>query len=309
MSTLPQLGGPLFLSDGGLETTLIFHEGIDLPEFAAFPLLDTDDGRAALRAYYAAYLELARRHGLGFVLDTATWRANPDWAALLGYDAAALDRANQDATRFAQDLAADFPDVVTALNGVIGPRGDGYVVGEAMSADEAADYHATQIGSFASAGVDLVTAMTMTYVDEAVGVARAAERAGLPAAIGFTVETDGRLPSEVPLHEAIAAVDEATGGSVAYFMVNCAHPTHFADVLGDGSSRSRIASVRANASRASHAELDEAEELDRGDPRELGRDYLGLREQLPELRVVGGCCGTDLEHVAAIADALTASSG
>ena len=305
-STLPHLAGPLFLADGGLETTLIFHEGVDLPEFAAFPLLGTADGRELLRRYYAGYLELARRHGLGFVLDTATWRANPDWAGLLGYDAAALDSANREATQLALDLAAEFADLTTVVNGVVGPRGDGYVVSSAMSADEAADYHAAQTTSFAAAGADLVTAMTMTYVEEAVGVARAAAAAGLPVTLGFTVETDGRLPSGTPLGEAVTAVDEATGGSVASYMVNCAHPSHFADVLDtDEAWTHRIGAVRANASRASHAELDEAEELDRGDPRELGQDYAALRSALPGLRVVGGCCGTDLEHVAAIADALT----
>jgi homocysteine S-methyltransferase len=305
-STLPHLAGPLFLADGGLETTLIFHEGVDLPEFAAFPLLDTAEGRELLRRYYSDYLELARRHGLGFVLDTVTWRANPDWAGVLGYDAAALDRANRQATQLALDLAAEFADLTTVVNGVIGPRGDGYVVASAMSADEAADYHAAQTTSFAAAGADLVTAMTMTYVEEAVGVARAAAAAGLPVTVGFTVETDGRLPSGTPLGEAVTAVDEATGGSVASFMVNCAHPSHFADVLATAEAwTDRVAAVRANASRASHAELDEAEDLDRGDPRELGQDYVALRATLPGLRVVGGCCGTDLEHVAAIADALT----
>jgi S-methylmethionine-dependent homocysteine/selenocysteine methylase len=305
-SVLPHLAGPLFLADGGLETTLIFHEGVDLPEFAAFPLLDTPEGRELLRRYYSDYLELARRHGLGFVLDTVTWRANPDWAGLLGYDAAALDRANRQATQLALDLAAEFADLTTVVNGVIGPRGDGYVVASAMSADEAADYHAAQTTSFAAAGADLVTAMTMTYVEEAVGVARAAAAAGLPVTVGFTVETDGRLPSGTPLGEAVTAVDEATGGSVASFMVNCAHPSHFADVLATAEAwTDRVAAVRANASRASHAELDEAEDLDRGDPRELGQDYVALRAALPGLRVVGGCCGTDLEHVAAIADALT----
>lgn len=297
---------PLLLTDGGLETTLIFHDGIDLPAFAAFPLLDTVDGRAALERYYASYLGLARLTGLGFVLDTATWRANPDWAALVGYDAAALDRANQGAAHFARSLAEEFADVPAVVNGVIGPRGDGYVVESAMTADEAADYHLTQVSSFASAGVDQVTAMTMTYVDEAVGVARAAGSVGVPVVLGFTVETDGRLPDGTSLGDAVTAVDEATAGAAACFMVNCAHPSHFAAALAtDEPWTARIGAVRANASRASHAELDAADALDRGDPRELGRDYVALRATLPSLGVVGGCCGTDLEHVAAIAEALS----
>ena len=297
---------PLLLADGGLETTLIFLDGIGLPEFAAFPLLEREDGREALRGYYSGYLELARRHGLGFVLDTATWRANPDWAALLGYDAASLDRANRGAVDWARDLASRFDDVDVVLNGVVGPRGDGYVADTEMSAEEAADYHLPQVAAFAEAGVDRVTAMTMTYVEEAVGIARAAARAGLPVVLGFTVETDGRLPDGTGLGEALTAADDATGGSVETFMVNCAHPSHFAGVLAtDEHWVGRVGAVRANASRASHAELDAAEELDRGDPQQLADDYRRLAHALPALQVVGGCCGTDLEHVAAIADALT----
>ena len=308
-SSLPQLSGDrVFLTDGGLETTLIFHRGIDLPAFAAFTLLADEAGRAELREYFRPFMALARERGTGFLLDTATWRANPDWGAQLGHDAAGLDAINRDAVAFAQELrseAGGTPDPIL-IDGVIGPRGDGYEVGAAMAADAAEEYHSGQIGSFAAAGADMVTAVTMTYAEEAIGIARAAAAAGLPAVISFTVETDGRLPSGQALGDAIAQVDAATDGSPAYYMVNCAHPSHFAGVLDpDASWRDRIAGLRANASRKSHAELDEAEELDEGDPVSLAADHAALRSRLPNVSVLGGCCGTDERHVAAVSAAWT----
>lgn len=309
MTTLPQLHeGRPFVTDGGLETTLVFHDGIDLPDFAAFPLLDTDEGREALTRYYAAYLDIARRHSTGIVLDTPTWRANLDWGARLGYDPDALAAVNRRAVDFVSDLAAEWSDVTTVRNGVVGPRGDGYVVEAAMSATEAASYHALQIRAFADAGAEMVTAVTMTSAAEGTGVARAATAVGLPAVISFTVETDGRLPSGETLPDAIATVDRETDGAAAYFMVNCAHPTHFADTLTGGAWLERVRGIRANASKLSHDELDEAEELDPGDIDELAGDYADLAARLPGLAVVGGCCGTDHRHIDAVAATLLAAS-
>ena len=303
-NSLPQLSGDrVYLTDGGLETTLIFHRGLELERFASYPLLDDEQGRAALRDYFAGYLDVAREHGAGFVLDTATWRSNPDWGALLGHDAEALDRLNRDAVAFAQELRGEYGGTPILVNGVLGPRGDGYVVEDAMSAAEAETYHSAQIRSFAAARADMVSAVTMTYVEEAIGIARAAAAADMPVAISFTVETDGRLPSGQPLGEAVEQVDRETNGSVAYYMINCAHPTHFEDAIADGGWRERIAGVRANASKMSHEELDAAEELDDGDPAELGADYRAMRSRLPRVNVLGGCCGTDDRHIAAMAAA------
>lgn len=304
--SLPHRHDGLVLSDGGLETWLIFHRDVELPEFASFPLIDDEPGRALLTEYFDFYGEIARRDGAALIVDTPTWRANADWGPILGYDRDALTAANERSVGFAREMAARWSDVPTFVNGIVGPRGDGYVVGTAMSASEAASYHSLQARAFARAGADLVSAVTMTYVDEAIGVVRACVDAGIPVAIGFTTETDGRLPSGMPLGDAIEAVDAATSGAVEYFMVNCAHPSHFADALTVGAPwLSRVQAVRANASRMSHAELDEAEELDRGDIAELAADYAQLCELLPELRIVGGCCGTDHEHVGAIAAQLT----
>jgi homocysteine S-methyltransferase len=291
----------LRLTDGGLETSLIFHQGLELPAFAAFPLVETAAGRAALRSYFEPYLDVAAQHGVGFVLDTPTWRANPDWAASLGYDEDRLRAVNRAATVFARELAGDADDVV--IEGVAGPRGDGYQVGVEMTADEAADYHATQLAAFAEAEVDQVAAVTFTYPAEATGFVRAAQRAGLPAIVSFTVETDGRLPNGASLRTGIEQVDAETDGAAAGFMINCAHPTLFTDALEPGEWLERIVGVRANASTMSHEELDAAEELDAGDPVDLAQRYRALLDELPALSVLGGCCGTDDRHIGAIADA------
>ena len=304
-SALPQLSAPRpFLADGGLETDLIFHHGIDLPAFAAFVLLDADDGVGALRAYYRPYLDLARQHRTGLVLETPTWRANADWGRALGFGPRALARINRDAVALVRALADEAPDVDVVVSGCVGPRGDGYVVGEVMTAPQAAAYHLAQLAALADA--DLATAMTMTYAEEAVGFVRAAESVGVPPVVAFTVETDGRLPSGQALADAVRQTDEATGGAAAYFMVNCAHPTHFEHVL-DGDWTARVRGLRCNASACSHAELDAAETLDAGDPSDLAARYNRLAERL-DLAVVGGCCGTSVRHVAAIADVLLASS-
>ena len=303
---LPQLDGDPFLTDGGIETVLIFHEGLDLPVFAAFDLLKDDAGTERLRSYYAPYVELAAERGLGFVLESPTWRASPRWASELGYDLEQLDGFNRKAIGLLEEIrdAQETGGPPIVISGAIGPHDDGYNPGELLTAEAAQDYHSTQIGTFAGTAADMVAAITMTYADEATGIARAAAEAGLPAAISFTVETDGRLPSGQPLGEAIEQVESDTGGSPSYYMINCAHPTHFESVLeqGDGWTE-RVRGLRANASTLSHAELDEAEELDEGDPADLGARYAGIREQLPRLNVLGGCCGTDHRHIAAIRDA------
>jgi homocysteine S-methyltransferase len=301
---LPHLGGNgLFVTDGGLETELVFHDGIELPAFAAFPLLDSPDTRARLRRYYDGYLAIARAHGAGFIIETPTWRANPDWAAQLGYSLKQLDAINRAAVDLAEEVraAARAEGLTAVVSGCVGPRGDGYDPRDAMTADDAERYHTVQVATFADTTADQVTAITMTNAEEGIGVVRAATAAGIPAAVSFTVEIDGRLPTGQPLPEAIEEVDAETGGSAAYFMVNCAHPTHFSDVLDhEGAWRQRLVGLRANASSKSHAELDESTELDEGDPADLAARHAGLRDRLPAVTVLGGCCGTDTRHVAAI---------
>jgi homocysteine S-methyltransferase len=301
---LPQLSGRPFITDGGLETTLVFHHGIDLPFFAAFPLLLTQEGRATLTRYFGPYFTEAARYGVGMVLDAPTWRANADWATRLGYTPEELAATNREAVHFIRGLSLEHPSVPEiVLNGVIGPRGDGYVVGSAMSPDEAHEYHEAQAQAFRAAKADMISAITMTYAEEAIGIARAARSCGLPVAISFTVETDGRLPSGETLKEAVEATDAATAGYPAYFMINCAHPEHFKEALPVGSWLERIRGIRANASRKSHAELDASTEIDMGNPVELASEYRQLSAHLKRLSILGGCCGTDHRHLRAICEA------
>jgi S-methylmethionine-dependent homocysteine/selenocysteine methylase len=304
---LPQLHDELFLTDGGIETTLIFQEGAMLPFFASFILLQGQAGISLLRRYFTRYARLARSRELGLVLETPTWRANPDWGAKLGYDAAALAQVNHQSVALLLDVRQSFGSDLTriVISGNLGPRGDGYDSGTQMRAAEAQSYHAPQIETFAMTDADMVGAFTMNHVEEAIGIVRAARAAAMPVAISFTVETDGRLPSGTTLEDAIAATDDASAGYPAYYMINCAHPTHIAPALDrPGEWQDRIRGLRANASRRSHRELDESPDLDPGNPEELGREYQDLRAVLRNLSVVGGCCGTDHRHVAAIARAM-----
>jgi S-methylmethionine-dependent homocysteine/selenocysteine methylase len=305
-NALPQLEGRPFLTDGGLETDLIFHHGADLPEFAAFDLLKDEEGTALLRTYYEPYARLARDRGVGFVLETPTWRASKGWGARIGYSEDEVVEMNRRAVALMQEIrsACETEESPFVISGCIGPEDDGYDPEHFLSADAAGAYHRDQIQTFADTPADLVTAITMTYPQEAIGIVREARAAGIPVAISFTLETDGRLPNGQDLEAAIAQVKDETGGGPDYFMLNCAHPTHFEDVLaGAGDWVKEIRGLRANASTRSHAELDEAEDLDDGDPQDLARRYRDLRSSLPRLTILGGCCGTDLRHVEAISDA------
>jgi homocysteine S-methyltransferase len=294
---MPDLSTGSWVTDGGLETDLIFNRGVELPEFASFPLVEDEDGRELLARYYAEYAAIAAAAGAGLLLEAPTWRANPDWARLVGYDPAALDRAN----RAAIDLVrreGERSDVDTVLlSGVVGPRGDGYLAAGA-DPDEAAEYHVAQVASFRAAGADLVHAMTMTEPAEAIGVVRAARDQGLPVAVSFTVETDGRLPDGTTLREAVQQVDAAAAPD--WYGVNCAHPTHLLPALDGGEWQQRLTFLRPNASTLTHEELDAMEVLDAGDIQQLVASADRVREQVGSLRVVGGCCGTDSRHVAAL---------
>ena len=299
-TALPQAPGRPLLTDGGIETTLIYQHGIDLPCFAAFPLLDTDSGLAALRQYFSSYAALAQRLGLGLVLESPTWRANPDWGARLGYSPDDLASIYRRAIGLMDEFRADLdqPGLPAVIAGNLGPRGDGYTPSALMDAAEAATYHRPQIDAFAKTEADFISALTLNYTAEAIGVALAAREVAMPVVLSFTVEVDGRLPTGESLASAITETDSATGGYPTYYMVNCAHPTHIlAGLVSDGAWRRRIGGVRANASCKSHAELNECTTLDEGDPADFGVLHATLLRKLPALCVIGGCCGTDERHV------------
>lgn len=305
----PHESAELFLTDGGLETTLVFLEGFELPYFAAFDLLKDEKGYNAIKNYYRPYLEIAKDHKTGFILESPTWRANPDWIDKIGYPGSALPEINKKAVQLLVELKSEFENELqpVILSGCIGPRGDGYNPKNTMTAEEAQKYHALQIEAFSQTQVELITAITMNYAEEAAGIARAAYIAGLPSVISFTVETNGKLPTGMGLKEAIEQVDESVKEPPLYYMINCAHPDHFKNELLDGQNEpwtKRVKGIRANASCKSHAELDESTSLDRGDPQELGNEYKKLKQAFSKLNVFGGCCGTDEKHLLEIVQQL-----
>ena len=305
-SNLPQLSGDLFLTDGGIETTMIFHENLELPYFAAFHLLNDSKGQEALHKYFHQYCQIATANNVGFILEAVTWRASLDWAKKLGYSKAGLDEMLHKAVEFLVPYRNEYENAETTMviSGCVGPRGDGYVPDEMMSVSKAEDYHSMQIETFSKTDADMITVLTLNYVEEAIGIARAAKAHQIPAVISFTVETNGRLPTGQTLKDAIDQVEAETDQAPVYYKINCAHPTHFDDVISTGEPwLQKIRSIRANASKCSHAELDEAEELDDGNPDELGKQYRDLKNKLPNLNVLGGCCGTDHRHIEAICKA------
>ena len=305
-NALPQLSGDMFLCDAGLETDLIFNHGIEIREFAAHTLLPTRGGRAALTRYFEGFLNLAKERDAGFILDSATWKAHRHWARDLGADATELRAANEESIRYIGELRDRFAHNAKpiVLNAIIGPCGDAYRPDVAISTDQAEDYHAEQLGWIADTEADMVTAVTFNQASEAAGLVRAARSVGLPAVVSFTVETDGALPTGQSMADAIAEVDDASDSYPSYFMINCAHPQHFSKILVDAPWTRRIRGIRANASRKSHAELDEAPALDAGNPAEMAGQYRELEDRMPWLNIFGGCCGTDLRHVTEIAGAV-----
>ena len=284
-----------WVTDGGLETDLLFHHGMDLPEFAAFPLVEEPGAARVLADYYRSYAAVAADVDAGVVLETPTWRANPDWGSRVGYDAAALDRVNRAAVDLVRSV--DALGVPVRVSGVVGPRGDGYVAA-GHRVEEAAHYHRAQVASLAAAGVDVVHAMTLTEVVEAVGVVQAAREVGVAVGISFTVETDGRLPDGTPLRDAVEQTDAQAAAD--WYGVNCAHPLHVLPALDGGSWQDRLQCFRPNASTLTHAELDVMEELDEGDRGLLRTSTDTLLARLPSVTTLGGCCGTDASHVAAL---------
>lgn len=298
----------IMLVDAGLETELIFEHGIELPGFATFTLRDKPECVKIMDNYSRKFLELARDNNAGFILESDTWRANPHWGKELGYSASELEQINKQAIDNIDKLKHEYENDVELilLSGCIGPRFDGYVVGKMMEPDEAKEFHQVQISSLAKAGADLITAYTITNTNEALGMVQAAKEEDIPVVISFTLETDGALPSGESLPSAINKIDQVTGEYPAYYMINCAHPTHFIKQIdNDEDWRLRIKGIRANASTKSHAELDNSTELDAGDRHDLANWHQTLKKHLPNLMVYGGCCGTDISHVRSICEKIT----
>ncbi len=287
-------GDKTYLVYAGTGTDLIFNHGLELPGFASFPLLEQPDTRAILASQMQALVDLASEMNVGCILDAPTWMANADRAAPLGYDAERLVEVNKDAVGLMEDVrrAAAREDVL--VSACIGPRFDPYADIPPISVEDARQYHAAQMRSLKGTTVDLVTAYTFNRPREAAGCILAARDANLPIIMSLVVETDGCLSDGTKLVDAIDEIDGVTASTAMFFMVNCAHPTHFSGVFGN---HPRLRGMVANASSCSHAELDEADELDDGDPVELGSQIAEIARQNPSVQVIGGCCGTDMRHL------------
>ena len=291
------------ITDGGIETALTDRLGQDLPEFAAFVLLDTAAGRDTLTEYYRPFIELARDTRIPLVLDTPTWRANPLWGKLLGYDADALARINTDAVALVRTLLADLaPGREATVNGCVGPKFDDYVAEDRMTAAEAEKYHTPQIEALAAAGIDRITAVTVLDPAEGIGVVRAAVAANTPVYVSFTLGEDGRLPDGTELADGIDEIDRATNFAAEAFLINCAHPEEVEAALQrrpDAPQLERLHGFRLNAARHDEEGPGDA-------PEDFARALFGLREQVSGSRVFGGCCGTDTPHLTALAAQMSA---
>jgi len=309
-TALPHETSRLFLTDGGTETWLIHKRGHELPNFSAFHLLRNPDATEDIRSYYRASASIAVEHGTAFIFDSLTYRASRDWGDLLGYSAGALADANLQALELYREVADEVGlahgDVV--ISGCIGPKGDAYERNDNLTADGAQEYHQAQIDTFASGQADLVTALSLSSSQEAIGIVRAAASAGLPAVISFTVWNNQRLGGGESLRAAIETVDDATGSAAAFFMINCSHPVDFEPALEDEDWVTRVHGFRANASKQEHSILSLTDHLDEGNPDELAGQYAELRSRFPHMNVFGGCCGTDFAHLQAISSALQPAS-
>ena len=296
---LPQMDGGVYLTDCGIETYIMYKKGFALPNFSLFHLLNDEDAAREIQAYLQRLLAVAERNDVGMILCGPLYRASRDWGELLGYTPERLADVNHRCIEMFEALARDSELARRRIvfSGVVGPRGDAYKLNRTITAQEAEDYHSEQIVTLERAGADMITGLTLNNTDEAIGITRAAEAAGLPAVISFTLNGEGRLQSGCSLKDAIESVDAATGAAPAYYMINCTHPADFAPAFEPGDWTVRLRGVRPNASSLAKGVLCQLGHLEEGDPEELGRQMGEMARRYPHFNVWGGCCGTDDVHL------------
>ena len=304
---LPGPGSKTFITEGGVETHMQYKRGHELRHFCLFDLMNDPKAVADLRAYHEGIIEVALKHKTGAVLDGIHYRSSRDWGELLGYSTEGLEDIVVQGIEFYKDLAREFAtdDSPMPVSGVVGPRGDAYSVGKVMNATESEDYHSEQVETMRNAGADMITALTFSQVEEAIGVVRAAQSTGIPVVVSFTLGADGNLKIGSSFGDAIEAVDKATDSGPIYYMINCTHPVDFAPAFETpGDWTNRLGGFRPNASSLDHGVLCSLGHLEEGDPVELGQQMAGMARRFPHLNVWGGCCGTDYDHIDAIVTAV-----
>lgn len=302
-SKLPQMNGRDMTCGGGIETWLQYVDGFELRHFCLFELLDDKRGVACLTDYHRKLVEAAVPHGFGVINEGLHYRASRDWGELIGYSREGLEEINIRGIEFYKDFAREYdsPETPMIVGGVIGPRGDAYNVARAMAAAEAEDYHSEQILTFKKAGADQITAATLSSIEEAIGIARAAKAADMPVVISLFVKQGGRLSGGETVEEAITKVDAATGNVPAYYMINCTHPTEFEPALTADDWNRRLGGFMPNAVAMETLDLCKLGHLEDGNPEELGGQMADLARRFPHIHVWGGCCGTDGRHIGQIA--------
>lgn len=302
-SKLPQMNGRDMTTGVGIETWLQYVDGFELRHFCLFEILDDKRGVACLTDYHRKLVEAAIVHGFGVINEGLHYRASRDWGKLIGYSREGLEEINIRGIEFYKDFVREYdsPETPMIVGGMIGPRGDAYDTGHTLDAAEAEDYHSEQILTLKKAGADQITAATISSVEEAIGITRAAKATDIPAVISFFVKKGGNLSSGETLEEAITKVDAATGNAPAYYMINCTHPDEFEPALTPGDWTQRLGGFMPNAVAMETLDLCKLGHLEDGDPEELGGQMADLARRFPHIHVWGGCCGTDGRHIGQIA--------
>lgn len=302
-----QVEGRYYLSEGGMETEVMYKHGFDFPHFAVFELLKNPKAVSALQAMYRQYFDVVAKHQMVALVGGLDYRASPDWGALLGYSADGLSDMNHRCIDFLRDLAKEYIGEIDEIliQGFIGPRGDAYETNTVITEQESEDYHSVQLQTLKEADVDLASALTFNNIPESIGVAKAAARLDLPLCISLSLDGSSRLNSGPSLGDAIKTIDAATDNSVAFYMINCVHPLEYESALADESWMKRIRGVRPNASVMDKISLCKIGHLEDGDPIELGNQIGDLFKRFPHMDILGGCCGTWDNHLDQMAQSVS----
>lgn len=307
--------GTPIITDGGIETRIMFETNLSMdPELQVAALVPDPDGAAALRSIYESYIKAAGEFGLPIVIGTPTFRASLNFARRAGHGGEeSVRELNVGAVRLLRQLREDSDHRPIFIAGVIGPSGDAYTPGDALGAPEAAAYHRLQTEVLAEEGVEFLFAPTFPAVDEALGVAMAMGRSGLPYVVSFVLDTAGRVLDGTPLTAAIERIDNEALPPPLYYSISCVYPDVAARALEDAARDSktlvgRIAELKANGSPLGTDELVRLDHIEATPPEPFAELLWSLHESHPVLRVIGGCCGTDDRHIRALAERMVSGS-
>ncbi len=294
-----QQAGRYFITEGGIETEIMYKWGFEMPHFAMFPLLDNPQAAAAIKGMYRRYLDVVAKYKQSALIGGFDYRASPDWGNLLGYSASALRDANLQSIQFLRDVAEEYKsDIDQALfSGCVGPRGDAYQTKNTMDRYQAAEYHAIQLETLKLANVDLAWALTFGDPEEAIGVCMAAESLDIPLAVSFSLDSSHHLNTGGSFSKAVEYVDEQTNNFPEFYSLNCSHPDEFNPAIKQGKWINRVRCFRPNATKMDKISLCKLGHLEEGDPVELGYQMSDLHSRFPHIDIWGGCCGTCDTHL------------